>query len=455
MKFAYRLLICLIFVSTMINSAVAKNPISVVNKSIEPAPVVLDGAELFVIKTKLGPNDPAARAANILRKIERLSVDPDFKPDSIAVIDDNGETDIIAGDIVVTSITDIDAQAAGMPRSELADNYVDKLRDALIKHKAKRSIQGALEDASVENFAGTALQILFEPLTLKIIMALGGLAILSVIVAFVRRSLGRYIQESSKRYASKKIVDFCGYFFGLLLVTIVFKDALGNLAVVLGAATAGIAFALKEVIVSIAGWVAVTFGDFYKVGDRIQLGGIKGDVIDIAFGRTTLMELGEWVAGDLYTGRIVRVSNSFVFSEPFFNYSGDFPFLWDECKIPIKYGCDHKLTRHILEQAAVEVSSDVIELAEQSWRTIEKKYLVEDARTSPMVTLVLNDNWMEFTVRYVVNYRRRRLAKDQLFTLILEAVEKTEGKVAFASATFQLVEAPPLDIRVVASTEQK
>ncbi len=410
--------------------------------------VVLDKQELFIIKTKLGPYGPAARADNIVKKLERLVQDPDFKTESIEAIDSEGETDVIAGDQVITAVTDADAKAADTTRSALADSYVATLRIELAKHRAKRSIEGAIEDASMENFSRTLLQMLFEPITLKILTAIIGAFAISLMVAFVRKSAGRYIQESSKRYASKKIIDFVGYFVGLIFITVVFKDTLGNLAVIVGAATAGIAFALKEVIVSVAGWIAVTFGDFYKVGDRIQLGGIKGDVIDIGFGRTTLMELGEWVKGDLYTGRIVRISNGFVFSEPFFNYSGDFPFLWDECTVPVKYGCDHRLARQILENVADQVSAEFIEDAEKHWSIIEKKYLVEHARTRPMVTLVLNDNWMEFTVRYVVNYRKRRLAKDLLFTRILDEIEKTKGRVGLASATFHLVEAPVFEVRM-------
>jgi small-conductance mechanosensitive channel len=104
--------------------------------------------------------------------------------------------------------------------------------------------------------------------------------------------------------------------------------------VAIGVAGAGIAFALQEVIGSVAGWIAISFGGFYRPGDRVQVGGIKGDVIDIGILRTTLMELGEWVNSDLYSGRIVRVANSFVFKQPVFNYSGDFPFLWDELRLP-------------------------------------------------------------------------------------------------------------------------
>src|SRR5690606_5854844 len=123
---------------------------------------------------------------------------------------------------------------------------------------------------------------------------------------------------------------------------------LGGLTVALGVAGAGIAFALQEVITSVAGWMATIFGNFYKTGDRVQLGGIKGDVIDIGVLRTTIMETGEWVNGDLYNGRIVLVANSFVFKEPVFNYSGDFSFLWDEIVISVQYGSDIALAKKIM-----------------------------------------------------------------------------------------------------------
>lgn len=146
-------------------------------------------------------------------------------------------------------------------------------------------------------------------------------------IRFFRHSLTRYLKNTDSRYYARKLITLIGYLVGFVFITIVFKDRLGGLTVAVGVASAGIAFALQEVIVSIAGWIAISFGGFYKPGDRVQLGGIKGDVIDIGILRTTLMELGEWVQSDLYTGRIVRIANSFVFKEPVYNYSGDFPFL--------------------------------------------------------------------------------------------------------------------------------
>lgn len=294
----------------------------------------------------------------------------------------------------------------------------------------------------------TLMQWLYDPTVGKFVAALVALVIVIMISRIVRASITRYVKAVDTRYRLKKFITFMSYVVVAFLLTLIFSDRLGGLTVAMGVAGAGIAFALQEVIASFAGWFAVTFAGFYKSGDRVQLGGIKGDVIDVSFLRTTIMEVGEWVKGDLYTGRVVRIANSFVFKEPVFNYSGDFPFLWDEITVPVKYGSDHRMARKILNDIANETIGDLAKSAIASWDEMVKKYLLEDAGVDPIVTLIANDNWMEFTVRYVVNFKSRRGTKDILFTRILDEFEKTDGKVEFASATFHLVETPTIDVRL-------
>ncbi len=168
---------------------------------------------------------------------------------------------------------------------------------------------------------------LFDPTVGKAVTVLLGVTLIIILVRFVQRSLSRYVKDTDTRYRTRKFVAFFGYLVGFVLIATVFSDRLGGFTVALGVAGAGIAFALQEVIASFAGWFAISFGNFYKTGDRVQLGGIKGDVIDVGLLRTTLMECGDWIKGDLYNGRVVRVANSFVFKEPVFNYSGEFLFL--------------------------------------------------------------------------------------------------------------------------------
>ena len=227
----------------------------------------------------------------------------------------------------------------------------------------------------------------------------------------LQRTVDRYVKDVNTRYRARKFVTFLGYLVAAGVLLMIFGDRLGGLTVALGVAGAGIAFALQEVIASVAGWVAVSFGNFYSPGDRVQLGGIKGDVIDVGMLRTTLMEVGQWVNGDLYNGRIVRVANSFVFKEPVFNYSADFPFLWDEITLPVRYGSDWTLARKMMERVVDEICRDYALESLAAWKAAVNKYMLEDAQVEPMVTLAANDNWMQFTARYVVDYRKAPLGQ--------------------------------------------
>jgi small-conductance mechanosensitive channel len=289
---------------------------------------------------------------------------------------------------------------------------------------------------------------LSDPLLSRIVGSVLAIIVIMMVVRLVNRWLARFIREGDVRYRTRKVVTFLGYIAALVVVGAVFSNQLGTFAVAFGVAGAGIAFALQEVIASCAGWVAIVFGYFFRVGDRVQLGGIKGDVIDVGVLRTTLMECGQWVNGDLYNGRIVRVANSFVFKEPVFNYSADFPFLWDEITVPVRYGSDYDYARSIIQRVLDDVVGDYARGAKVSWRNVVERYRIEDASVDPMVALVANDNWVQFTARYVVDYRQRRTTKDRVFARLLQEIAATKGRVTLGSNTYEIVGVPPLEVRL-------
>ena len=294
----------------------------------------------------------------------------------------------------------------------------------------------------------TITEFLYNPTVGKIVTIFIGIAVIWMVVKTIQKNIFSKITDNDNRYRAKKLGTFAGYILSLILLTVVFSDKLGGFTVAFGVAGAGIAFALQEVIASFAGWLAIIFGDFYKTGDRVELGGVKGDVMDIGVLRTTIMETGQWVDGDLYNGRIVLIANSYIFKAPVFNYSGDFPFLWDEIKIPIQFGSNYEKTTAILQKVGNEVAGDLTTLSKTKWTGMQKKYLLEDAQTEPMVSLIFNDNWVQFTLRFVVGYKKRRLTKTLLFTKILTEIEATKGEIKFASATFQLVEGTDFNINI-------
>lgn len=279
-----------------------------------------------------------------------------------------------------------------------------------------------------------------------------GVAVVWGLSSVVRRSIRHRVTDTQARYQGNKLVGVAATLIILTMIGLSVSGGLGGLALTVGAASAGVAFALQEVIASFAGWLAITFSNFYKPGDRVQVGGIRGDVIDVGILRTTVMEMGQWIGGDAYNGRIVRVANSFVFKEPVFNYSADFPWVWDELKIPVRYGADHERAHKLFLDLAAELSHDDVAHATEAWPKVVTKYNIEPARVDPIVYMIGNDNWLEFTVRYIVDPRMRRGRKDAYWRRLLTEVAKTDGAIQFASATYELVGAPELRVSLRGST---
>jgi len=282
-------------------------------------------------------------------------------------------------------------------------------------------------------------KILFSPLAVKIISLSFGILLIWIIIKITRIRLFSKIKNIDNRYHANKISGFIGFLLSLLLMLIVFSDKLSGATIAFGVAGAGIALALQEVIVSFAGWVAIMFGNFYKSGDRIQMAGVTGDVMDIGVLRTTIMETGQWVEGDLYNGRIVLVANSFVLKEPVYNYSGEFPFLWDEIKIPISTDSDFEFAREMLLNIGKEVATDLSYQSKEKWKKLQYKYRLEDAQSEPMVSLSANESRIELILRYVVNYKRRRTTKTELFTRVLNEIAASKGAVKLATASIQII----------------
>lgn len=264
---------------------------------------------------------------------------------------------------------------------------------------------------------------------------------------FIRRALKKRLPNAETRYKSQKIVETFGYFLLVVLTISYFTGNIKDLTLAIGLLTAGITITLQELILSVAGSLFIFFVKVYQPGDRIEINGIKGDVIDISSIYTTMMEIGQWVSSDNYTGRIVKLSNAFVFKGPVYNYSQDFPFIWDEITLPIRYGSDIELAKALTTKVAQQVLSDYVLESVEKWKDIVEKYYIEDAVVEPTLAIKLTDNWIEFNLRYIVDYKRRRMTKHRLNELINNAFEETGGKVLLASATFELVHIPIMNVK--------
>ena len=285
-----------------------------------------------------------------------------------------------------------------------------------------------------------------NPSTVSLIRYLVWVILIIALIQFLRKFVRRKLPDTGTRYKSQKGIEVVGYVFLIFLTISYFTGSIKDFALAIGLLTAGITITLQELILSVAGSIYIFFVNVYKPGDRIEINGIKGDVIDIDSIYTTMMEIGEWVSSDNYSGRIVKLSNAFVFRGPIYNYSRDFPFIWDEIDLPIRYGSDLELAKAIIIRVATEQLSEYVRDSISEWKTVVGKYYIEDAQVQPTLALTMTDNWVRFNLRYIVDYRKRHFTRHLLNQMILEEIAKTEGQVELASATVEIIKIPKLDI---------
>ena len=248
--------------------------------------------------------------------------------------------------------------------------------------------------------------------------------------------------DSPYIYPLRKAVGYAINILVVLMLLAVWIERLGDLSVAVGILAAGMAFALQEVIGSLAGWLTIISGRPFTVGDRIETGGIRGDVVDVDILRTTLMEIGNWLNGDHNTGRIVTVSNAFIFKEPLYNYSVYLRFIWDEISVPVTYESDWKRAIEIMLETVQQNHhyQDLLPKAEAQRRQARRKLAVKITPLEPRVFVRLTDNWIELGIVYPVDIELRRAFRSDVGQRIL--TEFKEAGITIASNTVSIVQFP-------------
>ncbi len=240
------------------------------------------------------------------------------------------------------------------------------------------------------------------------------------------------------------------------LMSIWFEDP-ARLATAFGLVSAGLAFALQRVITAFAGYIVILRGNNFTVGDRISMGGVRGDVLALGFMQTTLLEMGVapgsdagpavWVKSRQFTGRIVTVTNAKIFDEPVYNYTREFPYIWEELSVSVRYEDDRERAEAILLEAANRYALDPRTISEEAARTLERRFDLKRLDFEPRVYYRLTSSWLELTVRFVVRDHGTRAIKDMMAREILAGFDA--AGITVASPEYRVVGLPPVELRDV------
>lgn len=240
----------------------------------------------------------------------------------------------------------------------------------------------------------------------------------------------RYYYTNAIRYTYSAIL--------IILLIVIWFTEFRSIATFLGLVGAALTIALKDPIVNLAGWFFILARQPFKIGDRVQIGDQRGDIIDIRLFQFTINEIGNWVEADQSTGRIIHIPNAKVFTESQANYSQGFSHIWNEVNVTITFESDWKLAKEILIKILEVHTADMTESARQDIKEVSKKYMILLGKLTPIVYTTVKESGVCLYLRYLVDPKKRRTSENLIWEDILNAFNN-QDEITFAYPTQRIL----------------
>lgn len=250
------------------------------------------------------------------------------------------------------------------------------------------------------------------------VLALVLLKVIALKVVFKR------FQQVKERYFWKNSVNNTYYFLLLVFLFNIWVEQVESLATLVGLVGAGLVIALQAPVMNVAGWIFIVIRKPFDVGDRIEINGVAGDVIDIRFFQFTINEIGNWVAADQSTGRIIHIPNGEIFKSTQANYDQGFSHVWDEISLRVTFDSDWKKAKELCEKIVNEHAEELSFSAKRKLLEASKKFMIFYSNLTPFVYTSVEDYGIKLTMRYLTLPKKRRVAQHEIWEDILETFQK-------------------------------
>lgn len=158
----------------------------------------------------------------------------------------------------------------------------------------------------------------------------------------------------------------------------------------------------------------------------MQVNDSYGDVLDITYFYTALMEIRKWVDCNQYSGRLISIPNGFILNNTVMNYTKDFSFIWDELTIILTPGSDWAKAKVIALTTINEIIKDYIQNSKRELAQIEGKYMLTSYDVDMKAFMKIEGDRIEMNLRYVVDPRKRRHVNDMIVRNLLDSFEDEE-----------------------------
>lgn len=273
----------------------------------------------------------------------------------------------------------------------------------------------------------------------KLIQTVSAIAIGCILIFVIVRITNRKITDIKVKHLVRKNIMYAINMAMLIYIVYVWVQDVSSITIFFSVLGAGLVVVLGEPILSIAGWFIIIVRHPFDVGDRVEIGNVKGDVIDIRLFQTSLLEIDGWVEAEQSTGRIVTVPNSHIFRKETFNYNRGFNYIWNELKVSVTFESNWKKAEQIMLGFANSLSKDQENDIRKKIYEMSHHYMIHYAKLTPIVYVAIKDSGVELSLRYLTEARAMRNSNNDLSRQVLEEFAKHED-ISFAYKTYRLVQ---------------
>jgi small-conductance mechanosensitive channel len=291
-----------------------------------------------------------------------------------------------------------------------------------------------------------------ETMLIKIIQALTIVLFAYLLDALAEKIIKDRVKDTRDRYTLRKASSVFITLLAAALLLIVFLKETTTLIIAYGIFSAGVVITLQDVFRNFAGGIIILFFKPFRAGDRMQLNDCYGDVLDITYFHTTLMEIRQWVDGDQYSGRVLNVPNSFILNSTIMNYTKDFSFIWDEVTIMLAPESDWTKAKKIALSTINEIIKDYIEHSKKELARMEQKYMLTSYDVDTKAFMQIEGDRIEMHLRYVVDPKKRRHVNDMIVRSLLETFDHEEDISIGSVSSVEIIKMPGIDARTSPKT---
>ena len=278
---------------------------------------------------------------------------------------------------------------------------------------------------------------LSSPFGIKVIKSIVIIAVLFLLRLLVRNLILKKIKDMKLHYQWRKIVNSAVLIIGIIIVGRIWYDGVQSIATYFGLLSAGIAVALRDPLVNLAGWLYIVSRKPFEVGERIQIGDIAGDVIDQSAFEISLLEIGNWVDADQSTGRIVHVPNGKVFTHHLANYDKGFKYVWNEIRVVVTFESDWQKAKQILLEIVNNRSEHITATIERQIKQAARKFMIYYKNLTPIVYTDVKDHGVQLTIRHLCETRKRRGYTESMWEdILIEFARHKDIDLAYPTTRF-------------------